>query len=57
MTKREDRRPGQLKVQLSAQQIEALVAAFDESLSLEEQAALEGEETDAVGIWVGPKNS
>jgi prevent-host-death family protein len=50
---RAERRPGQLKALLSAEQIEALLAAFDAPLSEGEQRALEGEETDAVGIWIG----
>ena len=47
------RQPGLLMEFLTAEQIAALMEAADAPLPPREQRIIEGEGTDAAGVWVG----
>ncbi len=51
--KRGARRPGILRELLSDAEMRALERALETPLDEEDQRALEGDETDDLGIWVG----
>lgn len=51
--KRSARRPGMLRGLLSDAEIKALERALEAPLGEDDQRALEGDETDDLGIWIG----
>jgi prevent-host-death family protein len=53
LPRRTPREPGILKRYLTPEQLDALEQAMDTPLSEEEQRIMEGEGTDAAGIWIG----